>query len=139
MTDREALAALVHDAWREGYTDGPASLEWIAAYLAERGVTLTPSLDEGHAQAFFARGFEEGRASLDEGLREANAKLRELLREIIEDYHQVGPVRDHADPKDKTGWNRHGIETCEDTYCLDALTTIAALRTGLREGETPHE
>ena len=27
-----------------------------------------PSLDEGHAQAFFARGFEEGRASLDEGL-----------------------------------------------------------------------
>jgi hypothetical protein len=52
--------------------------------------------------------------------------LRELLREAIEVVHQIGSLRDHADPNDKTGWNVHGIETCQDPLCVDALAALAS-------------
>lgn len=52
--------------------------------------------------------------------------LRELLREAIEMVHQTGSLRDHSDPDDKTGWNVHGIETCADPLCVDALAALAA-------------
>jgi len=60
----------------------------------------------------------------------ATAAGRALLadiRELAGAFHQVGSLRDHADPNDKTGWNVHGIETCEDPYCMDALTADAAI------------
>lgn len=70
---------------------------------------------------------EQIEAEASRPLREAAQAALDLLPELSVAYHQVGSLRDHADPKDKTGWNLHGIETCEDTYCLDALATIAAL------------
>lgn len=51
--------------------------------------------------------------------------LRELLREAIETAHQTGTIRDHSDPNDTTGWNVHGIETCGDLLCVEALAALA--------------
>ena len=51
-------------------------------------------------------------------------QAHELIRELAETVHQTGLIRDHADPNDKTGWNVHGIETCEDSLCVDALAFI---------------
>ena len=67
-----------------------------------------------------------------DALREAAQLALDLLPDLSVAYHQVGSLRDHADPKDKTGWNLHGIETCEDVYCLDALASLAALRAVLQ-------
>lgn len=53
---------------------------------------------------------------------EAGRALQAEYRELGEAFHQAGSLRDHADPKDKTGWNLHDIESCEDPYCLDALS-----------------
>lgn len=64
-------------------------------------------------------------------LREAAQAVVELLPELAAAFHQVGSLRDHADPKDKTGWNLHGIETCEDVYCVEALALTDALRASL--------
>jgi len=58
----------------------------------------------------------------------------DLLPDLSVAYHQTGSIRDHADPKDRTGWNVHGIETCDDSYCLDGIAAIAALRAAL-DGE----
>lgn len=55
-----------------------------------------------------------------------DVRLRDLLREAIEELHQVGLVSDHADPTDRTGWNVHGIETCGYPLCRDALAALAA-------------
>lgn len=58
-----------------------------------------------------------------------------LFRDIVElagAFHQTGSIRDHADPNDTTDWNVHGIETCADVYCVDALAAdqvIAAVET----------
>lgn len=60
-----------------------------------------------------------------EPLTGREAALRELLREAIEIVHQTDSIRSHADPNDKTGWNVHGIETCEDRLCMDALAALA--------------
>jgi hypothetical protein len=59
----------------------------------------------------------------------------DLLPDLSVAFHQTGSIRDHADPKDRTGWNVHGIETCDDSYCLDAIAAIAALRAALPNGE----
>ena len=56
-------------------------------------------------------------------------RLREALRDCAEAYHQTGSLRSHADPNDRTGWNLHGIETCEDDFCVEALAALAALET----------
>ena len=61
----------------------------------------------------------------------------DLLPDLSVAYHQVGSIRDHADPKDRTGWNVHGIETCDDSYCLDAIATIDALRAALASKSHP--
>jgi len=53
--------------------------------------------------------------------------LRDLIRELAETVHQTGSLRDHADPNDKTGWNVHAIETCDDGLCRDALAAIDRL------------
>ena len=58
----------------------------------------------------------------------AGADLQADIRELAEAFHQVGSLRDHADPNDKTGWNLHGIETCADPYCLDALAAGVVIR-----------
>lgn len=52
--------------------------------------------------------------------------LRQLIRELAEEIHQTGSIRDHADPNDKTGWNVHGIETCEYALCVAALAATAS-------------
>ena len=62
-------------------------------------------------------------ATLRAALDEADA----LIGELAEVVHQTDSLRSHADPNDKTGWNRHGIETCADSYCVDALAWRAAL------------
>jgi hypothetical protein len=54
-----------------------------------------------------------------------------ILSDLSVAFHQTGSIRDHADPKDRTGWNVHGIETCEDAYCLDARIALHALRAAL--------
>ena len=59
------------------------------------------------------------------------------IRELAGAFHQVGSLRDHADPNDKTGWNVHGIETCEDPYCMDALTADAAILAIEAEARAP--
>jgi hypothetical protein len=53
------------------------------------------------------------------------ARLLELVRELAETCHQTGSIRDHADPTDRTGWNVHSIETCDDSLCVDALQALA--------------
>jgi hypothetical protein len=58
---------------------------------------------------------------MTEPTTEAGKRLLADIRELAEAFHQVGSLRDHADPNDTTGWNVHGIDTCEDVYCMDAL------------------
>ena len=94
--------------------------------------TLTP-LDEFHLnliRKYVAAAKAEGPFvkgglfdMLDQLLAHIDA-LTALLREAIEAVHQTGSIRDHADPNDKTGWNVHGIETCEDALCVDALAAL---------------
>lgn len=49
---------------------------------------------------------------------------RSLIRELAETVHQTGGARDHHDPIDVTGWNVHGIETCQDPLCVEALAIL---------------
>jgi len=60
----------------------------------------------------YAEGYRDG--------REAAAGPR-LVRELAEELHVTGPLRDHHDPSDTTGWNVYGIETCRYPLCVAAL------------------
>jgi hypothetical protein len=66
---------------------------------------------------------DNGLAALAAALETADA----LIGELAEVVHQTDSLRSHADPNDKTGWNLHGIETCADPLCVDALAWRAAL------------
>lgn len=63
-------------------------------------------------------------ARLHKMLADANS----LIGELAVTVHQTDVVSNHADPKDKTGWNVHGIETCADPLCVDALAFEANYR-----------
>jgi hypothetical protein len=67
----------------------------------------------------------------------AGRALLSDYRELAGAYHQVGSLRDHADPNDRTGWNLHGIETCEDPYCMDALAGDRAILAIEAEARAP--
>jgi hypothetical protein len=69
--------------------------------------------------ALLERAIRDRREALDEA-----AALRGCLREAILQLHQTGLIRDHHDPADKTGWNVHGIETCADPLCVEALALL---------------
>ena len=64
-------------------------------------------------------------ATLRAALDEADGLIGELAGVV----HQTDSLRSHADPNDHTGWNLHGIETCADPLCMDALAWRAALAT----------
>lgn len=55
---------------------------------------------------------------------ERRDRIVNLLRDLAAEVHATGSIRDHADPNDHSGWNVHGIETCEDLLCVDALAAI---------------
>jgi hypothetical protein len=105
-----------------------------AAILGPHGV-FTPD------GTVFARGIEKIVAAEHEAreeiatLRAALGEADALIGELAEVVHQTDSLRSHADPNDKTGWNRHGIETCADSYCVDALAWRAALAAA-REGSS---
>ncbi len=71
------------------------------------------------------------------GLRERIEAATLLIRELAETVHQTGAIRDHVDRADKTGWNVHGIETCDDLLCVEALAWLATLTTPEPETDTP--
>jgi hypothetical protein len=58
-----------------------------------------------------------------------------LIRELVYEYHHSGSIRDHADPKDRTGWNVKGIETCDDTLCVEARLILEGARATDDEGQ----
>lgn len=51
-------------------------------------------------------------------------RMAGLLDDAIYEYHVYGSIRDHHDPKDTSGWNVHGIETCEDGLCVEARKAL---------------
>ena len=89
----------------------------------------------------YVRSIEEMQASDDYPARAAlappepapsglDAETQSLIRELAETVHQTGSLRDHSDPNDRTGWNVHGIETCEDPLCIEALAALRASTPG---------
>lgn len=51
-------------------------------------------------------------------------RVIDLIRELAEELHHAGLIRDHADPSDSSDWVVRDISTCRYDLCVDALAAI---------------
>jgi hypothetical protein len=126
-----------HDvAWDNAYLSAPGrdvlDLPPTIAEAYEQGMLAERARHETELRAAFLRG-EEFANARHAALVAAARMALDLLPDLSVAYHQTGSIRDHADPKDRTGWNVHGIETCDDSYCTEGLAAVDALRAALIE------
>lgn len=111
MTSETSLTAKEEALYREGLLTAPSLSDMPDPHIPYPGRSLLQI-----TTAEWADRCRRLFATLD--------ATRSLLREAIETVHQTGSIRDHSDPNDTTGWNVHGIETCADPLCVDALAAL---------------